>query len=390
MPLILAILLLLLPWRVASAAPDISTVSIGATTLTISGSGFGAHANNNPDSKPYLSTVWDNFETGSGDPTVFDRTTHGPELVVGGASQKNNSNYASRAYRYATSRAFTNVLGQSKTSAWPYNLEKGLAQPEKKIFISGWYMFPANFPLNMSKNFDVGYQLKIQGMTPYPMPSGPGGGKTYFQTRTCSPTGGPACTDENSVEILTTAEDTDLMESHGSLVGVMPLGTWHRLDIYVDLTKAENQKIHEWYIDGKKLTRDQEYYNSDALLTSAGIIDGFNLLNWAWYFAYAPPDDNDIWPVYFDDAYADLTQARVEMSASATWDATVQVAKEIQIPTAWSDTGISAAVNAGQFEPGDTAYVYVVDDTGAVSTGYQITIPGGPVSRGKVPLGDMR
>ena len=99
-------------------------------------------------------------------------------------------------------------------------------------------------------------------------------------------------------------------------------------------------------------------------------------------------DDTYTWFQYMDDAFADLTQARVEISESATWNETIQVRKEIQIPLTWSDTEITVSTNLGQFASSDTLYVYVINDDGTVSPGYQITE--GPQSRGTVPLGDMR
>ncbi|MCD6288604.1 MAG: hypothetical protein J7M12_05765, partial [Candidatus Hydrogenedentes bacterium] len=56
---------------------------------------------------------------------------------------------------------------------------------------------------------------------------------------------------------------------------------------------------------------------------------------------------------------------------ASTWSACTH--REIQIPTAWSNDTITFTVNQGSF-PYGTAYLYVVDSTGAWNeNGYPIT-----------------
>lgn len=76
--------------------------------------------------------------------------------------------------------------------------------------------------------------------------------------------------------------------------------------------------------------------------------------------------------VYMDDIYIDSTQARVEICDTATWAARTKC--EIQIPSAWSTTSITATVNRGSFGATDNAYLYIVDSNGdANNNGYAIT-----------------
>jgi len=77
--------------------------------------------------------------------------------------------------------------------------------------------------------------------------------------------------------------------------------------------------------------------------------------------------------IYYDDIYLDNTQARVEICDFASWTARNHC--EIQPATAW-DSGvnsISATINQGSFADGASAYVFVIDENGIPSTGYQIT-----------------
>jgi len=377
MRLALIICALFLFWAKAEAAPSISGVAQSGGQITVSGTGFGSHADNNT-SRSYLAAGWENFETGTAD-SIFS-ATYGPELVTDTALQKTNSTYASRGYRWATPHAYTNVWGQAKNTETMYGFHLPLATFQKKIFISGWYMFPEGFDVGIAYQAGDIDQTKFLSFTPRgTLEGGSDGQKTYYATRDGAST----------IPLMTNTEDGHLAEgTTDPLFNYSPMGTWHRFDMYVDLTKPDGQKIHNWYVDGKKIVRTNEFYNSDANLTSAGIIQGFDYLSWLMYqFA---GDDTFTWFQYMDDAFADLTQARVEISESATWDETVQTAKEIQIPTAWSDTEITVSTNLGQFESSDTLYAYVINDDGTVSSGYQITISDGPQSRGTVPLGDMR
>jgi len=82
--------------------------------------------------------------------------------------------------------------------------------------------------------------------------------------------------------------------------------------------------------------------------------------------------------VFYDDIYIDNTPARVELCNANTKAASTHC--ELQIPTAWSDTEITTTYNPGSFTTGQTAYLYVIDSSGAVSPpSAAITINGGQV-----------
>jgi len=80
----------------------------------------------------------------------------------------------------------------------------------------------------------------------------------------------------------------------------------------------------------------------------------------------------------FDDVFFDHTRARVEIGNAPTWTATT--IREIQIPVSWSSTSITVQTNITAFAPGSTAYLFVVDASGAVSGGFPITVGGSGVS----------
>ena len=76
---------------------------------------------------------------------------------------------------------------------------------------------------------------------------------------------------------------------------------------------------------------------------------------------------------YFADLYVDYTRQRV-LIGNANTLAGCTTLREVQIPSAWSDSEITVSVNQGGFADGATAYLYVFDATGAAnSSGYEIT-----------------
>jgi hypothetical protein len=77
---------------------------------------------------------------------------------------------------------------------------------------------------------------------------------------------------------------------------------------------------------------------------------------------------------YFADLYMDTTQQRVVLGNASTYvNSTI---REMQIPTSWNDTSIGISVNLGKFSSGQTAYLYVFDESGSTSaTGFPVVIP---------------
>jgi len=77
--------------------------------------------------------------------------------------------------------------------------------------------------------------------------------------------------------------------------------------------------------------------------------------------------------VYLDDIYFDNTRARVEIGNASTWNSCTR--RELQVATAWSNTGVTFTVSPGVFNSGAQAYLYVVDAQGvANSQGFPITL----------------
>jgi hypothetical protein len=81
---------------------------------------------------------------------------------------------------------------------------------------------------------------------------------------------------------------------------------------------------------------------------------------------------------YFSDLYLDYSRARVMLANSANY-ATATIV-EPQLVNSWSDGNIALTVNRGTIPAGQTAYLFVVTDSGLRST------PGIAVGTGTTPV----
>lgn len=152
-----------------------------------------------------------------------------------------------------------------------------------------------------------------------------------------------------------------------------PLGNWRQIETQLKLTSQNDGMIRFWS-DGI-LTLDYSPLNS----TFGGLDHWTDRYEGATRTialgGYVRTSNmNDWW--YFNDIYLDTTLARVIIGNAATFDACT--AKEMQIPSVWSDTSITAKINLGGFGDTGSAYLYVVDSFGAVNTsGFPINLGSG-------------
>ena len=349
----------------ALAAPSINNINgvvAKGEKIVINGSSFGQHSNYN-SSAEILVRVWENLENGKvqsynqlADQAPY--ATKGAELVVGKPC-RSGSSYCGKGYAYESARNYTNIWGTSVTTSSAYKINHTYGG-QKNVFISGWFMFPNGFEdgINYQKDSD---QTKFMMMSP---DRGP---KTYYNV---------AASTQNITWIgLSTEEGTGKFnaDSVNNLIGE---GNWARFDIYVDISRPEGQKINKWWINGK-LIRNSVYNESKCIAEPGSDWCLKDFKNFSWLGYQFKGSDEAQWPQYVDDMYLDFTQARVEISNNSKWDETKQIHKEIQIPTAWSNSSITVKVNQGAFQNGETAYLYVIDENGNVnSSGYPIKFDG--------------
>lgn len=97
-----------------------------------------------------------------------------------------------------------------------------------------------------------------------------------------------------------------------------------------------------------------------------------NLYRWFLWQNYIG-NGMDTQPTYLDDLYVQVgTIARLEICDNATYNS--RTFCEIQFPTSWSDTSITAKFNKGGFASGATPYVYVITSSGTAIAAGQVEV----------------
>ena len=129
-------------------------------------------------------------------------------------------------------------------------------------------------------------------------------------------------------------------------------GKWSKVEVAVKLTAQDNGYIRV-YENGKRVMNyagPTDKYAGTARTIGIG----------GWSLIKAPHN----WR-YFADIYLDTSLSRIVLANNSVLAQATIV--ENQIPSSWSDTVITATVNLGQFQAGETAYLFVVDSTGTSS-----------------------
>lgn len=114
-------------------------------------------------------------------------------------------------------------------------------------------------------------------------------------------------------------------------------------------------------------------YNTEALAirsSSAQLIEFVSLFPGLDF----PGQTTSQWRVEFAEHYVDDTPARVVIGNAATWSACTH--KQIMLPTAWSETSVTASWRPlGFASSGQTVYGYVVNSSGTVSPATALVVP---------------
>jgi len=140
-------------------------------------------------------------------------------------------------------------------------------------------------------------------------------------------------------------------------------GKWSKVEIAIKVSNQSDGYINIWE-------------NGHQVMNYAGITDNYGGTRRAIAVGgYARMQGyTNNWR-YFDDVYVDTTLSRVVLADKPVLSQATIV--ENQIPSAWSDSSITAQVNLGKFTQGQAAYLFVVDASGTVSaTGLALTAGG--------------
>ena len=165
---------------------------------------------------------------------------------------------------------------------------------------------------------------------------------------------------------------SQVAENYFGLSGTAIEGEWVRFDTYLK-QGAANQSNGTWR---------QTAYRPSLGTPTKEVKDWSNIVmrtsseDWTqWVFGgayYSMCNAGDNGTIDVDEFYVDSTQARVEVCNAPTFSGSTRC--ELEIPTAWSDTSITATFKNGYLSAG-TAYVYVINVAGTVNVaGHAVTI----------------
>jgi hypothetical protein len=148
------------------------------------------------------------------------------------------------------------------------------------------------------------------------------------------------------------------------------VGRWSHIQVWLTESSIGVQNGRMWVavnshvgIDGLVKTRDANTHWNQLFIGNYMSTD----------LAGGGPLTTDI-HTYWDHVYIDTYRQHVEIGNNAVYANATQ--REIQIPSAWSNTSISVRLNRGGFPSFSGLYLFVVDDAGNVSPGYPLA--GGP------------
>ncbi|HOX27181.1 MAG TPA: hypothetical protein PLL30_15860 [Candidatus Krumholzibacteria bacterium] len=168
-----------------------------------------------------------------------------------------------------------------------------------------------------------------------------------------------------------------LWDSSGSLQDIWTHEQgWHRHEQYHEYRGYDNPNSSaRWFVDGQQryeihgVFATEVGYNEVRALYGIDEDVAYRAFELGRYkrmcSEYGGGAGASVYREWFDEVYCDTVQARIEIGNAATWNACTR--REIQIPSAWSQSSASFRVNQGLFANGATAYLYVVDRNGAVN-----------------------
>jgi hypothetical protein len=150
------------------------------------------------------------------------------------------------------------------------------------------------------------------------------------------------------------------------------IGTWKRFAVYVDGGTGSNGAFHFWELTTSGVSQ-RINDNGVAILDASGYFEQVRINGYGRETANCYPTFDDVYIATGDNA-----RARIEIGDNATYASCTKIT--VCTPESWSDTSISAKVWRGQFGATEAAYLFVIDSTGAVSSGHAITFGDTPAA----------
>ena len=323
-----AVVLAALP-ALAATVSGVSGSLVQRSTLTITGSDFG--------NAPTV-VVFDDFEGGTNGNTI--PTGAGSALIGQWDAKAGN-------VIYSNTTAVSGSLSFRADALEPHFgvLERYLP-PTTDFFMSWWMYIPSGDNLPGEGTVD-GTNWKVMWVL------GEGGSTVDDDTYL------PACL----------AIDSWVIGGNDSPYGKWPdldfhKGEWKRVWAWEKGGYNNDGQCHFWELDSTNAVLQRVNDNNVTIMYEGGMREQVNVNG---YCRITP----DCHPT-FDDVYIAVgsnARARVEIGNSSTYNNCTQMA--LCPSTSWSGTSITAKCNLGGLSGGPW-YLFVVDATGSVSSGYQL------------------
>ena len=361
--------LIILLW----AAPAICAVSIlgvsgtyddSSPNVVISGSGFGTHPLTVQSLKANIEngTVGNTLSGASGWNTPADSSSW--YAVRYNSTQKHSGSKSLYGHWDGPAQHYGSDINFNNGSHWEHGTQ---------IYVTYWVRFTYTGAAGQWKWFRLRPDTSVGDISPEIMLSSWPAGEKYalcrpnsYATSTWTTDAGEQGNSRGGIYFTTSPYS-------GSLDPPSTNGTWCRVEFLAEPSTQGGTDGSFKYSIHRPGTGIRTPVNLTNLMTYGpsqsdrwqGIIIGH------YWGNAASTTAAEFW---VDDVYKQTgTQARVELGNASTWSACTW--REIQLPTAWASGQITCTFNTGSFSTGQTAYLYVVDSTGAYnSTGTPVTI----------------
>ena len=330
--------------------------------ITITGLHFGAKATAAP-------LLWEDWEWGSpGDPcgnggwSVYHDGFGGSTLSPTISTTKKNSGTRSL---YAKLLRKDPATSEDDPSDWQGAYKS--FSPSLKIYVSFMTYYDSS---NIASAWAA---LKGSGIRSVPVGGGsPYGSGPYMQMSFAAHVG-----TYYVVRYLSTESKADERATIAA-----PPAQWNRVEFYFVLSDppGETNGYADTWVNLQSRSTGWQPWPIQGVTRAAGCTNLLNTFLTGHMWPRPPSPYAEVW---VDDIYIDNTLARVEIGDAETWASCTH--REVQIPSAWSDTSITFTANQGSFTNGEQVYLYVVDAGGKVNDeGFPITF-----GQGEEPIADL-
>jgi len=317
----------------APSGPSVSGVSGTIDqweTITVSGSGFGSGPN---------VVLFDDFELG----------TDGEDIMTGSGSARYGQWNATTGITYydnTTSVSGSLAFQADHSEGWVNYAECLLPSGTMDVFGCWWLYIPS------------GDKIPGEGGTP---PNTTNWKTVWLQ--------GEGTTDDDQT-LPTFLETSKVIGGNDSpynkyLTIGFQKGEWKRVWVWIEGGYSSDGACHYWELDDPNGVIQRVNDNNVSTMYSGGERERIRMNGYGRQTSNCHPGFDDFYVATGSNA-----RARVEIGNDSTYSNCTALA--ICVPTSWSSSSITAKVNIGGLDSGDSWYLFVFDAGNDGSSGYKV------------------